>query len=206
MIGSDAAGQQRIRDNDAMPVRYHHADHTRKRAAALACVRLLVLASLALGLPGAQATATETTAAGTAAAGTAAAGTTAAGTIAAVQVVVDQAKVIRLPEKTQTVIVGNPMIADIAVQKNGILVVTGKSFGVTNFIALDGGGRMLAESRVTVSAASDSVVVVQRGMERESYSCAPRCQPAIQLGDSIKFFDEVGGQATNRSKMAAPSR
>jgi hypothetical protein len=196
MIGSDAAGQQRIRDNDAMPVRYHHADHTRKRAAALACVRLLVLASLALGLPGAQATATETTAAGTAA----------AGTIAAVQVVVDQAKVIRLPEKTQTVIVGNPMIADIAVQKNGILVVTGKSFGVTNFIALDGGGRMLAESRVTVSAASDSVVVVQRGMERESYSCAPRCQPAIQLGDSIKFFDEVGGQATNRSKMAAPSR
>jgi hypothetical protein len=201
MIGSDAAGQQRIRDNDAMPVRYHHADHTRKRAAALACVRLLVLASLALGLPGAQATATETTAAGTAAAGT-----NAAGTAAAVQVVVDQAKVIRLPEKTQTVIVGNPMIADIAVQKNGILVVTGKSFGVTNFIALDGGGRMLAESRVTVSAASDSVVVVQRGMERESYSCAPRCQPAIQLGDSIKFFDEVGGQATNRSKMAAPSR
>jgi Flp pilus assembly secretin CpaC len=124
----------------------------------------------------------------------------------AVAVLVDQAKVIRLPEKTQTVIVGNPMIADISVQKNGILVVTGKSFGVTNFIALDAAGGMLAESRVTVRAATDSVVTVQRGMERESYSCAPQCQPAIQLGDSSKFFGEVGGQATSRNQMSAPPR
>ncbi len=124
----------------------------------------------------------------------------------AVAVMVDQAKVIRLPEKTQTVVVGNPMIADISVQKNGILVVTGKSFGVTNFIALDAAGAMLAESRVTVRAATDSVVTVQRGMERESYSCAPQCQPAIQLGDSNKFFGEVGGQATSRNQMAAPPR
>ncbi|MGL4438888.1 MAG: pilus assembly protein N-terminal domain-containing protein [Bosea sp. (in: a-proteobacteria)] len=124
----------------------------------------------------------------------------------AVAVMVDQAKVIRLPEKTQTVIVGNPMIADISVQKNGILVVTGKSFGVTNFIALDAAGAMLAESRVTVRAATESVVTVQRGMERESYSCAPQCQPAIQLGDSSKFFGEVGGQATSRNQMASPQR
>lgn len=124
----------------------------------------------------------------------------------AVAVLVDQAKVIRLPEKTQTVIVGNPMIADIAVQKNGILVVTGKSFGVTNFIALDASGSMLAESRVTVGAATDSVVTVQRGMERESYSCAPQCQPAIQLGDSSKFFGEVGGQASSRNQMSSPQR
>jgi len=134
------------------------------------------------------------------------AGTAVANERAVVSVVVDQAKVIRLPEKTQTVIVGNPMIADISVQKNGILVVTGKSFGVTNFIALDSAGGMLAESRVTVTAASDSVVVVQRGMERESYSCAPQCQPAIQLGDSTKFFGEVGGQATTRNQMASPQR
>jgi Flp pilus assembly secretin CpaC len=124
----------------------------------------------------------------------------------AVAVMVDQAKVIRLPEKTQTVIVGNPMIADITVQKNGILVVTGKSFGVTNFIALDANGSLLAESRVTVRAATDAVVTVQRGMERESYSCAPQCQPAIQLGDSTRFFGEVGGQAISRNQMSSPQR
>jgi Flp pilus assembly secretin CpaC len=124
----------------------------------------------------------------------------------AVAVIVDHAKVIKLPEKTQTVIVGNPMIADISVQKNGILIVTGKSFGVTNFIALDASGGMLAESRVTVRAATDAVVTVQRGMDRESYSCAPQCQPAIQLGDSAKFFGDVGGQASSRNQMSAPAR
>ena len=63
----------------------------------------------------------------------------------AVTVTVDHAKIVRLPERTQTVVVGNPMIADITVQKHGILVVTGKAYGVTNLIALDGAGAMLAE-------------------------------------------------------------
>ncbi len=123
-----------------------------------------------------------------------------------VAVTVDYAKVIKLPAKTQTVIVGNPLIADITVQRNGVLVVTGKSFGVTNMIALDAAGAMLAESRVTVRAATDAVVTVQRGLERESYSCSPQCQPAIQLGDSNKFFGEVGGQVSSRSQMSAPAR
>ncbi len=123
-----------------------------------------------------------------------------------VTVVVDHAKVVRLPERTQTVIVGNPGIADVTVQRNGILVVTGKSFGVTNLIALDNQGALLAESRVSVRAHSDSVVTVQRGMDRESYSCAPHCQPAIQLGDANKFFGEVGGQAQARNQLAQPQR
>src|SRR3712207_7091833 len=42
-------------------------------------------------------------------------------------------------------------------------------------------GTMLAESLVSVQAATESVVVVQRGLERESYSCTPNCQPAILL-------------------------
>ena len=116
----------------------------------------------------------------------------------------DHARIIRLPEKTQTVIVGNPIIADVAVQKSGIMVVTAKSFGETNLIALDATGNMLAESRVVVKASRDSVVTVQRGMERESYACAPACQPAIQLGDNQKFFSETGGQATARNALAVP--
>ena len=126
--------------------------------------------------------------------------------IDAVMVMVDHAKVIKLPEKTQTVIVGNPMIADVAVQKNGILVVTGRAFGITNMIALDAGGKMLAESRVTVRASTDALVTVQRGMERESYSCAPQCQPSIQLGDSTKYFGEVGGQTATRNQLSTPAR
>ncbi|WP_332691051.1 pilus assembly protein N-terminal domain-containing protein [Bosea sp. (in: a-proteobacteria)] len=117
-------------------------------------------------------------------------------------VTVDHAKVVRLPEKAQTVIVGNPAIADVTVQRNGVMVVTGKSFGVTNLIALDASGTLLAESFVRVRAATDSVLTVQRGLERESYSCTPVCQPAAQLGDVKRFFDEVGGQSSSRNAAA----
>jgi Flp pilus assembly secretin CpaC len=119
-----------------------------------------------------------------------------------VAVMIDHAKVVRLPERTQTVIVGNPIIADITAQRNGIVVVTGKSYGVTNLIALDGGGNMLAESLVSVQAATESVVIVQRGLERESYSCTPNCQPSILLGDATKYFSEIGGQAGQRNTLA----
>ena len=119
-----------------------------------------------------------------------------------VAVMIDHAKVLRLPERTQTVVVGNPMIADITVQRNGIVVVTGKSYGITNVIALDSAGTLIAESFITVQAATESVVIVQRGLERESYSCTPNCQPSILLGDSNKYFSEIGGQAGQRNGFA----
>ncbi|MGU3359629.1 pilus assembly protein N-terminal domain-containing protein [Methylobacterium sp. M6A4_1b] len=119
-----------------------------------------------------------------------------------VAVTVDNAKVMRLPEKTQTVIVGNPMIADVALQRNGILILTGKSFGSTNLIALDATGQMLAESTISVQAPQAAVITVQRGLERESYSCTPNCQPSIQLGDANKFYGEVSSQAESRRSMA----
>jgi Flp pilus assembly secretin CpaC len=119
-----------------------------------------------------------------------------------VAVMVDHAKVVRLPERTQTVIVGNPIIADITVQRNGIVVVTGKSYGVTNVIALDGAGTLLAESLISVQAATESVVIVQRGLERESYSCTPNCQPSLLLGDANRYFSEVGGQTGQRNTLA----
>lgn len=120
-----------------------------------------------------------------------------------VAVTVDNAKVIRLPERTQTVIVGNPIIADVSLQKNGVLILTGKSFGSTNLIALDAAGTMLAESTISVQTAPvASVMTVQRGLDRESYSCTPHCQPSIQLGDSAKYYGEISGQADGRRAMA----
>ncbi|KAA2234990.1 pilus assembly protein N-terminal domain-containing protein [Salinarimonas soli] len=119
-----------------------------------------------------------------------------------VSVQIDHARVIKLPERTQTVIVGNPIIADVTVQRNGVLILTGKSYGVTNLIALDNAGTMLAESMISVQAPVDSVVVVQRGLERESYSCTPNCQPSILLGDSGRYFSETAGQAQARNSTA----
>lgn len=122
--------------------------------------------------------------------------------VGALSVVIDRAKVIRLPERAQTVIIGNPAIADIAVQKNGVVVVTGKSYGSTNMIALDAGGNMLAESMVAVNAPTDGIVTLQKGGDRHTLSCTPNCQPSILLGDATTFFTENKGQAEQRNQFA----
>lgn len=120
-----------------------------------------------------------------------------------VTVLVDNAKLIRLPERTQTVVVGNPFIAEVTPQKNGVLILTGKSFGSTNLIALDSGGALIAETTIRVEASRDATITVQRGMDRESLSCTPNCQPSAQLGDAAKYFDPTTGQADKRRSLAS---
>ena len=122
--------------------------------------------------------------------------------VAIVTVLVDNAKVMRLPGRTQTVIVGNPIIADVTVRPGGLLVVTGKAYGVTNLIALDASGAVLSERNIEVTGARDDVVVVYRGTNRESYSCVPDCQPRIILGDSPQHFSEALNQSGNRTSQA----
>ena len=118
-----------------------------------------------------------------------------------VVVSLDQARIVKLPERTQTLIIGNPSVADVTLLKaNGVMVVTGKGFGETNLIALDANGEPVAESIVRVNGDSRNLVV-QRGMERESYSCAPRCQPAVALGDSGKYMGDVATQIRAREGL-----
>src|SRR3954463_13821311 len=47
-----------------------------------------------------------------------------AGAAEAVEVVLDQATLMKLPDKVSTIVVGNPTIADIALQSGGLMVVT----------------------------------------------------------------------------------
>jgi len=118
-----------------------------------------------------------------------------------VVVSLDQARIVKVPERTQTLVIGNPLIADVTLLKtNGAMVVTGKGFGETNLIALDATGEPVAESMIRVNGDSKNVVV-QRGMDRESYSCAPRCQPAVALGDSAKFMGDAAGQIKAREGL-----
>ena len=84
--------------------------------------------------------------------------------------------------------VGNPLIADVAVQPGGILVITAKSYGVTNLVALDRTGTTLMEHPIQVLGPRDNVVVLYRGIERESYSCTPNCERRITLGDTATYF------------------
>lgn len=119
-----------------------------------------------------------------------------------VRVSVDQATLIRLPEKVATIVVGNPLIADVAVQANGLMVVTGKGYGSTNVMALDRSGSVLMNNMVQVDGPRDNVLVVQRGLERETYSCNSRCERRLTLGDGPEYYNATAGQVGARNAQA----
>lgn len=114
----------------------------------------------------------------------------------------DQARITRLPDRVSTIVIGNPLIADASLQAGGVMVLTGKGYGITNLVALDRQGNVLSDFLVQVEGATDKVVVVYRGDARESYSCTPSCEPRLMLGDTPSHFDVVVGQAVTRSGRA----
>lgn len=119
-----------------------------------------------------------------------------------VGVTLDQAMILKLPENVATIVIGNPAIADVSVQSGGLVVVTGKGYGSTNFVALDRSGAVLMERSILVRGPSDNTVVVYRGMERETHSCTPNCERRITLGDSPNFFTATLGQSNARTGQA----
>ena len=120
-----------------------------------------------------------------------------------IAVYVDQAKLVKLPAKVSTIVVGNPLIADVTLQSGGIVVVTGKGYGATNFIAMDRNGEVLVDRQIQVEGPTDQLVTVYRGVERESYSCMPICQRRVTLGDSDAYFNNTIGQAGTLSSSAS---
>ena len=119
-----------------------------------------------------------------------------------IAVIVDQAKLIKLPERVATLVVGNPLIADVTLQAGGMMVVTGEGYGSTNFIALDREGTVLVDRVIQVEGPSENLVTVYRGVERESYSCTPVCQRRITLGDGSSYFSTTLEQAGTLSSQA----
>jgi Flp pilus assembly secretin CpaC len=121
----------------------------------------------------------------------------------AVAVNVDQAKLVKLPERVATIVVGNPLIADVTMQPGGIIIVTGKGYGATNFIAMNRAGEVLVDRVIQVEGPTDQVVTIYRGVDRESYSCMPICQRRVTLGDSENYFKSTIDQAGSLSNQAA---
>jgi len=122
----------------------------------------------------------------------------------AIAVNVDQAKLLKLPGKVSTIVVGNPLIADVTLQNGGILVVTGKGYGATNFIAMDGRGEILVDRQIQVEGpTAEELVTVYRGVDRETYSCTPVCQRRVTLGDGATYFKAVSDQASTLNSQAS---
>ena len=128
-----------------------------------------------------------------------------------IAVTLDQAKIAKLPAGATTLIIGNPMIADVTMLKNNnSMVITGKGYGSTNLLALDRAGRAVMNKTVqVVGAGTEDIVVVYKGIERETLSCAPDCEHRITLGDSTAYFSAGLAQSAARNgqaQAAAPPR
>jgi hypothetical protein len=121
-----------------------------------------------------------------------------AGELAFVDVTIDEARLIRLDAEAAQIIVGNPSIADAAVQSSRLLVITGKSYGATNLIALDSAGREILNVRLGVREGAARKVTVYRGTVRQSLDCAPECQRTLTIGDDKTQFEQLAESVTKK--------
>jgi hypothetical protein len=120
-------------------------------------------------------------------------------------VLVDEARILKLPDRAATVAIGNPLIADVSVQTGGVAVVTGKGYGMTNIVAMDRSGAVLMERNVQVEGPRGNVVFVYKGVDRETYSCTPKCEPRPTLGDAPAFFNPTLTEIGTRNAAAMAS-
>ncbi|MFT5509531.1 MAG: Flp pilus assembly secretin CpaC [Hyphomicrobiaceae bacterium] len=114
----------------------------------------------------------------------------------------DQSQLLRVARPVAEIIIGNPTIADISVQSKKLLVVTGKSFGKTNMILLDSEQNVIQENLIVVLQDQAQVVNLRRGVARESYNCAPRCNPTITASDDEVYFKKTAGKAQMKIKLS----
>ncbi|VAV89018.1 hypothetical protein MNBD_ALPHA06-1561 [hydrothermal vent metagenome] len=118
------------------------------------------------------------------------------------EVAVDHAKVLRLPRAAAAVIVGNPAVADAAVHNGSMLFITGKTFGVTNFIALDSEGRTIVDRDLRVLP-SDNRLTLHLGGSQRSYLCGEGCEPVPGIGDDGATFDRLMDQHKEKADEGA---
>ena len=95
-------------------------------------------------------------------------------------IIMNQAKIIKLVRPADTVVIGNPEIADAVVQDAQTIVLTGKGFGVTNIVALDVEGRPIMDEQVRVSRQTVDSVRIYRRSDVQTLSCTPFCESAYK--------------------------
>jgi hypothetical protein len=96
-----------------------------------------------------------------------------------------------------SVVVGNAAIADVTVVDSHTVYVTGKSYGATNLVILDKGGRALFNGDVTVASAGGNVSVY-RGAVKSSVACDPGCTESSELASG-------GGKSVVTSTTTTPA-
>ncbi len=108
---------------------------------------------------------------------------------AGISVVLNQAKIVKIARAADTIVIGNPAIADAAVQDATTIVLTGKGFGVTNIVVLDKQGSPIVDEQVIVSRHDPLSVRIYRRAQVQTLSCTPYCESSYK-GDAEKASEQ----------------
>lgn len=128
-----------------------------------------------------------------------------------VRVTVDKYELVRLNTDIATVLIANPIIADVVVEKSRLLFLIGRSPGETMLVLLDEAGREIMNTAVVVVPNNEREVTVYRAGTESTFSCAPRCatipnpgrRPPPQAGGDSGEEEDSGNEAAQRQADAA---
>lgn len=112
------------------------------------------------------------------------------------RVTVDKAEVLKVDGSAAVVLVANPAIADVVVERNHLVFVIGRRPGETRLYIYSASGKALVEREIVVVPQGERAVTVIRDTQPTSYSCDPRCTPVGR---------PAGTGATSATSAPAPA-
>jgi Flp pilus assembly secretin CpaC len=116
-----------------------------------------------------------------------------AGAGAGIEVTMHQARIVKLAKAADTIVIGNPLIADASVHDAHTIVLTGKGFGVTNMVVLNTDGNPIVDEQVTVVRQTAQSVRIYRRADIQTLSCTPYCEGSYKNEAELASDSQVGG-------------
>jgi Flp pilus assembly secretin CpaC len=115
-----------------------------------------------------------------------------AGAGTAIEVSMNQAKIVKIARPADTIVIGNPAIADASVQDSTTIVLTGRGFGVTNLVILDAEGAPIVDEQIVVSRNAANSVRIYRRADVQTLSCTPYCESSYKSDAERSSEAEMG--------------
>ena len=103
-----------------------------------------------------------------------------------------------------SVVVGNPQVADVTVVDSHTLFISGRGYGETDVVVLDGAGRTVYSNEVLVGSPNNGRVSVYRGAARTDMACAPGCEVSFRSSTKGSSSGSDGGSAAPTAAAAPP--
>ncbi|MBT8472663.1 MAG: hypothetical protein HKN14_02425 [Marinicaulis sp.] len=114
----------------------------------------------------------------------------------------DQVRPYKLENPAQSIVVGNPAIADVTVQDNKNLLLFGKAPGLTNIYIFDEAGEPVQNLMVRVRTMGSGMLTLNRGVHRTTYNCTTNCEATATVGDGQDGFATVANQVAAKLGQA----